>query len=142
VDKAMPLAENAARSADRALSQIERLAPALENSLAVVTQAPGLVTVELSRMTNFVQEQRLAALQQLAVERIAAVRDLGETVKAERLALVADTDRISQKAVDHAFWRATQLSAALALAALIAVVALLFLARRLFAKRPSADRRE
>ena len=130
VDKAMPLAENAARSVDRSVAILERLAPTLENSLTVVTQAPSLLTAELSRMTNFVQEQRLAALTQLANERVAAVRDLTDTVEAERLAFVAEMDRISLKAVDHAFWRAAQLLVAAGLVAFIAMALLWVRVRR------------
>lgn len=136
VDRVMPLAENAARSADRAVAVLDRMSPALEDLVAVATQAPGLMTAELSRMTDFVHEQREAALKQLAEERVAAVRDLGGAAKAERVALVADIERISQEAVKQASWRATQLFGGLALAAWIGAVGLLFLARRLFFNCP------
>ncbi|HEX6886151.1 MAG TPA: hypothetical protein VF530_22445 [Planctomycetota bacterium] len=136
VDRVMPLAENVARSADHAVAMMDRISLALEECLAVATHAPGSMIAELSRMTDSVQEHREVALKQLAEERVAAVRDLGGAARAERVALVADIERISQKAVNHASWRAAQVFGGLALAAWIGAVGLLFLARRLFFNCP------
>jgi len=148
VDQAMPLAEHAVRSADRAVAVVEQLAPALQDSLTVVTQAPSLVTAEreatiaavhaeVTNIINFIQEQRVATMKQVAGERAAAVRDIGETVEAEHHALVAEMDRMSLKVVDHAFWRAAQLLAVCGVVVFVGVLILLMLVRRWFSNPKS-----
>lgn len=149
VQQALPLAQSAVTSAGRAVETLDRLAPSVERSLAVVQQAPNLIATEraaaiqamqaeLARAITFVQEERIAALKQLSSERIAAVRDLRDTVVQERKSLSQDLDQMSVKAVDHAFWRAAQLCAVVLAVVFIAIVVLLFLARRLFSARPPA----
>lgn len=87
---------------------------------------------ELTRTITFAQEERIAALKHLTAERIAAVQELHDTVVLERKALTQDLDRMSVKAVDHAFLRAAQLCSVVLVALFIGMVVLLFLVRRLF----------
>lgn len=123
VAQAVPLAERAVKSAEQAVATVDRLTPALERALGVLETAPKLIASEreaaikavqdeMTRTIMFVQEERVAALDHLTSERLAAIKDLQVTVVAERKALTQDLEQISLKVVDHAFWRAAQLLAA------------------------------
>jgi len=145
VDKAMPLAERAVKSAEQAVATMDRLAPAVERALVVAEGLPKTIAVErdvtvkamqaeLTRTLSFVQEERIAVLQRLSSERIAAVQDLRDTIVEERKSLTHDLDQISVKVVDHAFWRAAQLCAGALAAVFVGIVVLLFLVRRMFVR--------
>jgi len=133
----LPLAERAVKSAEQAVATVDRLAPALERAVGVLETAPELIASEreaaikavqdeLTRTIKFVQEECVAALDRLTSERLAAIKDLQVTVVAEGKALTQDIEQISLKVVDHAFWRAAQLIAAvlvfLAIGLVLAVI--------------------
>jgi hypothetical protein len=123
VAQALPLAERAVKSAERAVAMIDRLAPGLERAVGVAEHAPALIASEraaairavqeeLTRTITFVQAERLAALEYVTRERLAALKELHETIVVERKALTQDVEQISLRVIDHAFWRAAQLLAA------------------------------
>jgi hypothetical protein len=146
VAQALPLAERAVKSAEQAVAAVDRLAPAVERAMGVAETAPKLIASEreaaiksvqdeLTRTIKFVQEERVAALDRLTSERLAAIKDLQVTVAAERKALTQDLERISLKVVDHAFWRAAQL-----IAAVLVLLVIRFAAVRVFLKRSQAEK--
>ena len=143
LEKAIPLAESAVTSVGRAVEALDRTVQVVERSLAIVEKAPALVaaereaamkalSAELARTLTFIQEERLATLKQLTVERTAAVRDLQEVVVQERKLLTQDFDGIALKTVDRAFLRAAQLCAAVLVAVFLAIIVLMVIARRVF----------
>ena len=141
VAQALPLAERAVKSAEQAVATVDRLAPAIERAVGVLETAPKLIASEreaaikavqdeLTRTIKFVQEERVAALDRLTSERLAAIKDLQVTVVAERKALTLDLEQISLKVVDHAFWRAAQLIAAVLVLLAIGLVWALIVFKR------------
>jgi hypothetical protein len=152
-DQAVPLAERAVQSAERAVGTIERLGPPLERVASVVQDAPKVVAGEretaftalhdaLARTIQFAHDERLAVLDGLSNERSAALRELHETVAAERQALTSDVERLSLTVVDHAMGQLARLLGAAMAAAVMAVCLGLFLVSRLFFRRPLDIRRE
>jgi hypothetical protein len=141
VAHALPLAERAVKSAGQAVATVDRLAPALERAVGVAESTPKLITAEreaaikavqdeLTRTMEFVREERVAALKHLSQERGTALKELHEAMVVERKALTQDLEQISLTVVDHAFWRAAQLLAAvLALLAIGLVLVLVSLKR-------------
>jgi len=142
VAQAMPLAKRAVKSAEQAVVTVDRLGPAVERALGVAETAPKWFAAErevateamqgeLTRTIRFVQEERVAALEHVTRERVAALKELHETMVMERKALTQDIEVISLKMVDHAFWRAAQLLAAvLAFLAIGLVLAVTTLQRK------------
>jgi hypothetical protein len=63
---------------------------------------------------------------------MAAVQELGALAVQERKLLTQDIDGLAVKAVDRAFLRAAQLSAAVLIAVFLAIIVLLIVARRVF----------
>ena len=144
-----PLAERAVQSAERATATLDRLAPAFERAVAVAENTPALVASErkaaidalgqeLTRTIAFLQQERIAALQQVTAERIAAISAISQTVTEERKALDQDIKRIGLELVDHAVWRLAQLVAAVLIVLGVGTVAILVLVRRLFFSLPRA----
>jgi hypothetical protein len=144
-----PLAERAVQSAERATATLDTLAPAFERAVAVAEDTPALVASErkaaldafgadLTRTIAFLQQERIAALQQVTSERIAAIREISEAMTVERKALDQDLNRMGLEVVDHAMWRLAQLVAAVLIVLGIGTVAMLFLVRRLFFPLPRA----
>lgn len=143
LDKAIPLAQEAAQSIRRIEVSFEELVPEVEAALKVAESAPQLVSKEraaalaaaheeVSRTIQFVHEERVESLQDLKRELDQELEELKGTLHQERLTLASDIERISRAAVEHATWRAAQLSGAILIAVFIAVVVLLHLARRIF----------
>ena len=142
VAQALPLAERAVKSAEQAVANVDRLAPAIERAVGVAENAPKLIASEreaaikavqdeLTRTIKFVQEERVAALEHVSRERAAALKELHEDMIVERKALTQDIEQISLKVVDHAFWRAAQLLAVVfVFLAIGLVLALIVLKRR------------
>lgn len=144
-----PLAERAVQSAERATATLDSLAPAFERAVAVAEDTPALVASErkaaidafgadLNRTIAFLQQERIAALQQITSERIAAIGAISHAMTEERKALDQDLNRIGFEVVDHAMWRLAQLVAAVLIVLGIGSVAMLFLIRRLFFPLPRA----
>jgi hypothetical protein len=141
LDRVFPLAERAVGSAERAAASADRLTPLVERALGLVEGAPKLLLGErdavvkslqdeLTRTTAFVDKERVAALEYLTNERIAALNEMRETLAGERKAVTQDIEHISLKVVDHAFWRAAQLLALILVALFVALVAVIFALRR------------
>jgi hypothetical protein len=142
-----PLAERAVQSAERATATLDSLAPAFERAVAVAEDTPALVASErkaaldafganLTRTIAFLQQERIAALQQVTAERVAAIHGISQSMDEERRALDQDMNRIALETVDHAIWRVAQLVAAVLIVLGIGAVAMLFLIRRLFFPLP------
>jgi hypothetical protein len=138
-----PLAERAVQSAERATATLDSLAPAFERAVAVAEGTPALVASErkaaldafganLTRTIAFLQQERIAALQQVTAERVAAIHGISQSMDEERRALDQDMNRIALETVDHAIWRVAQLVAAVLVVLGVGAVAMLFLVRRLF----------
>jgi len=148
LERAMPLAEAAVKSAGRAADAADRAVPALERAVAVAETAPGLLTAERKAVTGavsdevtralaFVRQERILTLGQIADERVAATRDVRDVIAGERQAIVLEADRMSVRVVDHAFRRLGQVVGAALAAAFVGVALLLCGARRLFVGRPN-----
>ena len=146
VAQALPLAERAVKSAEQGLATVDRLAPAVERALSVVETAPTLIATEraaaikavqdeLTRTIKFVQEERVAALEHLTTQRVAALKELHEDMIVERKALTQDIELISLKVVDHAFWRAAQLIAAVLIILAIGLAVVLTILKGSLAKK-------
>jgi hypothetical protein len=144
-----PLAERAVQSAERATATLDSLAPAFERAVAVAEDTPALVASErkaaldafgedLTRTIAFLQQERIAALQQVTSERIAAIHAISQAMTQERKALDQDLNRMGLEVVDHAMWRLAQLVTAVLIVLGLGTVAILFLVRRLFFPLPRA----
>jgi hypothetical protein len=141
--EALSLAVRAVKSADQAATTVDRMAPAIERTLAVAENTPDLITserdmaikalqLELSHAIRFAQDERTTALAYLTEERIAALKTLAERLTIERKVLAEDLERTSMRAVDRATWRIAQLAAGVVAATFVGAILLLLLARRLF----------
>jgi hypothetical protein len=117
--------------------------------VAVAEDTPALVASErkaameafgadLTRTIAFLQQERIAALQQVTSERIAAIQAISQSMTEERKALDQDLNRMGLELVDHAMWRLAQLVAAVLIVLGVGSVAMLFLVRRLFFPLPRA----
>jgi hypothetical protein len=144
-----PLTERAVLSAERATATLDRIAPDFERAVAVAESTPALVASErkatieavsqdLTRTIAFLQQERIAALQQVTAERIAAISAINQTVTDERKALHEDIKRDGLELVDHAVWRLAQLTAAALIVLGVGTVAMLVLVRKLFFSLPRA----
>jgi hypothetical protein len=145
---AMPLAERAVQSAEKAAMTLDHLAPRVEQTLGVAQAAPALIAserkaafdalaAELTRTITFLQQERISAFRQLSQERIAGLDELGKTLSEERLAFDQDLERMARELVDHAVWRVAQLVAATLVALVAIAAAALLLVRKLFFAAPS-----
>jgi hypothetical protein len=141
LERVFPLAERAVGSAERAAASADRLAPMAERALDLMEGAPKMLLGErdavvkslrdeLTRTTDFVDKERIAALEYLTNERVAALNEMREALAKERAAVTQDMEHISLKVVDHAFWRATQLLAVVLVALFVALVAVVLALRR------------
>jgi hypothetical protein len=150
LEKALPLAEAAVTAATEAVATVNGLAPAVDDALAVAKSAPELVCRErdaaieaarneVSRTIEFVQAERIAALEYLTRERESALMEMHQAIIDERVILTADLERISVNVVDHAVLRAAQLAGGVLFAVFIGVLVLLCLVRRMFAAPPTKD---
>jgi len=106
--QAMPLAGRAVTSAEQVAATVDRLGPMVERAVLAAENAPKCIASE-----------REATILALHAERVASLMELHEAMAVERKALTQDIELISLKVVDHAFWRAAQL-----LAAVLAVLAI------------------
>jgi len=134
LEKAMPMAETAVQSATDAVKVMEKLAPAVEDALAVAKSSPELVSRERVAAIEAAQKEISRTLEFVQAERIAALEELHRTIVKERELLTADVEQISLKVVDHALLRVAQLTGAILLAVFFGIIVLLFIARRLFSR--------
>lgn len=140
VDQAMPLAERAVKSAEAAVQTVDRLAPAVESTLAVAQDAPKLVASEretalkavdgqITRVLQAVREERVTALEEIRKERIIASKDIRDGLLAQASQLAQEGERISKLEIDYVMEKSTRL-VGIAMAIAIGVVLLVLLLRR------------
>lgn len=148
---AVPLAERAVtslESIEHAAAALDRLAPAVERDLAVIQNAPAMVTSEreaalkavrddITATTRFARDERLATMRQVERERILALQELRETINQQREQLTADVNRLSVIQINYTARLVTLLVTIAMAVAVVAVLLGLFLARRLFRRRPA-----
>ena len=126
---------------------MNRVAPAVEQTLTVVESAPKLIASEreavinalqheLIRTLKFVQEERVAALEVVTRERIAALKELREDLVEGQKAMTRDLEQISLKVVDRAMWRVAQIVGITVMVLAMIAAAGLFLVRRMFFRTP------
>jgi hypothetical protein len=117
LEQTLPLGERAVTSAGRAADALDHTIQAVERSLAFVSVALlaaereavlKALSPELTRTLAFLQEERLATLKQLTVERMAAVQSWVARGPGTAL-LTQDIHGLVVQAVDRAFLRAAQL---------------------------------
>jgi len=135
LEKAMPIAETAVQSATDAVKVMEKLAPAVEDALAVAKSSPELVSRERVAAIEAAHKEISRTIEFVQAERIAALEELHQTIIKERELLTADVEQISLKVVDHALLRVAQLTGVILLAVFVGIIALLFITRRLFSGR-------
>jgi hypothetical protein len=149
-DQAVPLAKDAVRSTAEVAKAVDRMVAPLEKTVVVAEATPQIITrergatlealhEEVSRAIEFGQQARIAVVEELTRQRDAALLELHRNIIEERKALTRDVEEISLKAVDHAFYRAAQLAAVIAVVLCAWTVLLLFLSRRLFSSRRKTD---
>jgi len=147
--EAVPLAERAVSSAEKASATLDRVAPQVERTLGVAEGAPALIASErkaaldslaadLARTIVFLQQERINGFQQLTRERMEALSDLERSVSQERRAFDRDLERAAREMVDRAFWRLAQLVAATLAALVILTAAGLLLVKKLLLAAASA----
>jgi hypothetical protein len=143
LDRLVPLAERSAASAGRAVDALDRTLLSFERSLSVLEKAPAMVTAEreatikalsteISRTIAFAQEERLAILKQLSVERVAMVQEVDKALAEHRASLARGLEEMGTRAVDYTFYRAAQLGAVMLLAVLLGLAALTLLVKWIF----------
>jgi hypothetical protein len=142
VDKAFTLVERAVRSSEQAVATIEQLAPIAQRAAEVVVEVPKLVASEREAMLKSLDEdfkrsfqfteERMAAFEQITAERIVALKELREGLKAERLALTQAMEQTSFKVVDYILWRLAQMVLVTLTLLLVAAIVGLHLVRRMF----------
>ena len=153
--EALPLAERAVKSTESVVMTLDRLAPGINGAADAAANIPALVASErmamidalhedLTRTLTFLQGERIASMQQiseervaalqgtLSEERLAAIEELRKIAASQRVALSQEIESASVRLVDHATWRVTQLVMATFACLLVATVVLLFFVRRLF----------
>ena len=135
--------ERAVQSMERAVADLDRLAPSFERAVAVAEGGPAVIASErkaafdqlsreLTRTIAFLQQERIAALQQVTEERIAAIGGLSQFVSDERKAFDQDIERIGLALVDRIVWRLAQLAAAVLVSLGAGTIVVLLLVRKLF----------
>jgi hypothetical protein len=147
-DEAIPLVDRAVTTAAQAVATIDRLAPAVERALTVAQEGPRLIASEreaalkamheeVTRTIQCVHEVRVAALEQVGKERGTAMHELDEALHQQRERVMGDVDQMATKSIDYAMQRLARLMAVAMGAAFGAALLGLFLARRLFVRRPA-----
>ena len=135
--------ERAVLSMERAVADLDRLAPSFERAVVVAEGSPAVIASErkaafddlgkeLTRTIAFLQQERIAALKQVTEERIAAIGGLSEFVSDERKAFDQDIERIGLALVDRVVWRLAQLAAAVMVSLGAGTIVVLLLVRKLF----------
>jgi hypothetical protein len=133
VAQALPLAERAVKSAEQAVATVNRLEPMVERAVGVLEAAPKLIISEREAAVKAVQDEMTRTILFVQEQRASALKELHGAMIEERVALTQDIEQISFKVVDHAFWRAAQL-----LAAVLALLAIGLAAILIFLKRSPA----
>jgi hypothetical protein len=141
-DQAMPLAERAVKSAEEAVATVERLAPGVERAAGVIQDARKLADFEREAAVQDVQAELRRSIEIIQAERLAALKQLHESLAEERKALTRDVEQISFKAVDHAMTRLQRLAAAVLAVVIVTAFLGLFLVRLIFFRRPLELRHE
>lgn len=132
LDQALPLAEHAARTAEQAAATLDRLTPVVERAVIAAENAPKVITSEREATIKVLQEDLVRTTQFVHEERIAAITNLERRLELERKGLSEDLDRIGVKVVQDTAWKLAQLSVLILAVLFIGLFLLLLLARRLF----------
>jgi uncharacterized coiled-coil protein SlyX len=131
LDEAIPLAAQAAKSAERAVGTAERLEQEFPK-LVAAERAAAVTAIrdEINRMHEFFREERVAALEQLTSERRIVVKEMNDTVGEQRREMTREADALTVRSIDYALNRAARFAGIGA--AIVTAVALLawLLARR------------
>jgi hypothetical protein len=135
LDQAMPLAETAVQSATEAVATLNRLEPSVQDTLDVAISTPALISRERIAAIEAAQAEISRTLKFVQSEREITLKELNQTIAAERKLILAETERIADGAVDHAMYRMAQLTAVVLGAVFVGVVVLLFITRRVFSAR-------
>jgi hypothetical protein len=145
---ARPLAERTVSSVEHVSAAIDRLTPAFEGAARTAEHVPDMVaaqrriavdtiSAELRRTISLAQQERLAALAYLTVERKAALDDFHKTIGGTQSALASEVDQLSLRMVDHAMDRMERFVWQVLAALTGAIFAGILFARVLF-RRPAA----
>jgi hypothetical protein len=140
LDQAVPLAERAVKSAEQAVTTVDRLAPALEGSLGVAQGVPKLLAAErdtvlkavhdeITRTLQAVREERITAFAQISKERGTASQEIGQALSAQATQLTGDADKMVTRQIDYVIGKSTRL-VQIAMAVAIAVVFFVLVLRR------------
>jgi hypothetical protein len=152
-ENVMPMAQKAVQSLadaddaiDRAVKPFERTAATLESIPVILTKertaAQQDLHEEITRAFQFEEQELKTTLdqvtKQLTNERVETLLELHRNIAEERTAFTRDLERLSFNVVDHAFLRAAELVAVIAIATFAGVMVLLFVIRRLFIRKHTA----
>jgi len=142
LDQAMPLAERAVRSAEKAATTVDRLAPALERSLSVAEGVPKLAATEreavikavhdeMTRVLQTVDDERVTALEQVSKERSIASKEIKDALSAQANQLAMEGERISKLEIDYVLEKVTRMVViAMAVAIVVVIVGVMIRRRR------------
>ena len=112
--------EEVSGSIEEVAGSIGALTPLVERLIVVTEGTPALIAKERAEALSGVSQEISRALQFVTSERLAALQTVNDTVAREREILTRDLDLVSAKAINHAFWRATQLVAGVVVVLLLA----------------------
>ena len=127
LDQAMPLAERAVKSAEQAVSTVDRLAPAIERTLGVAEGAPKLVAAEREIAVKSVHDEITRTLEQVTKERATASKEIHDALQAQANRLAVEGARISREEIDYVMGKVNRV-VMIAMVVAIAVVVLVVLA--------------
>jgi ElaB/YqjD/DUF883 family membrane-anchored ribosome-binding protein len=142
LDQAMPLAERAVKSAEKAATTVDRLAPALERSLSVAEGVPKLAATEreavikavhdeMTRVLQTVDDERVTALEQVSKERSIASKEIKDALSAQANQLAMEGERISKLEIDYVLEKVTRMVViAMAVAIVVVIVGVMIRRRR------------
>ena len=127
LDQAMPLAERAVKSAEQAVSTVDRLAPAIERTLLVAEGAPKLVAGEREIAIKSVHDEITRTLEQVGKERGTASKEIHDALQAQANRLAVEGSRISREEIDYVMARVNRV-VTISMGVAIGVVVLVVLA--------------
>jgi ElaB/YqjD/DUF883 family membrane-anchored ribosome-binding protein len=150
VDQVLPLAERAARSAEQAGQTVDHLAPSIDRALYVAQNVPNIIASEraiavkalhdeMSRTLQDIDNERIAALDQVSKDTSNALKELREALADQSRQLTERADQIATRQIDYVLQHVTRLlMIAFAAVAGVALLGLLVLRWVLAAARRRA----
>jgi hypothetical protein len=118
------------KSAELAVATVDRLAPAVERAVDVLEATPKVISAERQAAVKSVQDELTRTILFVQEQRASALKDLHGAMTEERVAMTQDIEQISLKVVDHAFWRAVQLLAAVLVILAIGLAVVLIILKK------------